>query len=304
MSCDDPKRARHRQRQAAYEGLATEAEQFLGYRRRHCEAIERSSRRRDASRRIRNVPDLDGCVSISRISDEACVMESAIKYSEPCSPACERETATSAEQWSNWTTKQIRSAIEDERERTFAVLSELLALIQRETIPEVVARLPELRTRPGRSGLLASCRLPKSGNAKRSTTKVKSSPTMAPLIKPFTIPASRPTTRRIGFVSPLLVAMLSLFAIAAPSKMMLSMPRTTLSQLLCAQGKRGATGEPGPRGLTGIAGPSGVDAAAVVGWKIDRAAYTVTPVMSDGTSGPPLNLRELFQQFLDEVGTP
>jgi hypothetical protein len=73
-------------------------------------------------------------------------------------------------------------------------------------------------------------------------------------------------------------------------------------QLLASPGKRGATGEPGPRGPTGIAGPSGVDAAAVVGWKIDRAAYTVVPIMSDGSSGPPLNLRGLFEQFQDDVG--
>jgi hypothetical protein len=31
-------------------------------------------------------------------------------------------------------------------------------------------------------------------------------------------------------------------------------------QLLCAQGKRGATGEPGPRGPIGVAGPPGHDA--------------------------------------------
>jgi hypothetical protein len=37
-------------------------------------------------------------------------------------------------------------------------------------------------------------------------------------------------------------------------------------------------------------------------WTLDRAAYTVTPLMSDGTSGPPLNLRSLFEQFLEEVG--
>ena len=55
-------------------------------------------------------------------------------------------------------------------------------------------------------------------------------PKIAPLIKPVTTPASGRTTRRIGFVSPLLVAMLSLFAIAAPAKMMLSMPRTTSSR--------------------------------------------------------------------------
>jgi hypothetical protein len=45
-------------------------------------------------------------------------METDIRYSEPSYPACEREMAASAEQWSNWTTDQIRSAIEDERERT------------------------------------------------------------------------------------------------------------------------------------------------------------------------------------------
>jgi hypothetical protein len=43
MSCDDPKRARHCQRQAAYEArfaTAIEAEQSLmGYRRHHCDAI-------------------------------------------------------------------------------------------------------------------------------------------------------------------------------------------------------------------------------------------------------------------------
>jgi hypothetical protein len=35
---------------------------------------------------------------------------------------------------------------------------------------------------------------------------------------------------------------------------------------------------------------------------MDRGAYTVTPVMSNGSSGPPLNLRGLFEQFLDETG--
>jgi hypothetical protein len=35
---------------------------------------------------------------------------------------------------------------------------------------------------------------------------------------------------------------------------------------------------------------------------MDRIAYTVTPVMSDGSSGPPLNLRGLFEQFVDETG--
>ena len=57
-------------------------------------------------------------------------METDIRYSEPSSPACERETAANAEQWASWTTNQIRSAVEAERQRTFDLLAELLARIQ------------------------------------------------------------------------------------------------------------------------------------------------------------------------------
>ena len=79
-------------------------------------------------------------------------METDIRCSEPSSRAFERETATSAEQWSNWTTNQICSAIEDERERTFELLTELLARIQKDVIPEAVATLPALRGPVGPAG--------------------------------------------------------------------------------------------------------------------------------------------------------
>ena len=79
-------------------------------------------------------------------------METNIGCSEPSSRAFERETATSAEQWSNWTTSQICSAIEDERERTFELLTELLVRIQKDVIPEVVATLPALRGPVGPAG--------------------------------------------------------------------------------------------------------------------------------------------------------
>jgi len=36
-------------------------------------------------------------------------------------------------------------------------------------------------------------------------------------------------------------------------------------------------------------------------WKIDRARYVATPVMSDGSEGPRLELRGLFEQFLLEA---
>jgi hypothetical protein len=69
-------------------------------------------------------------------------------------------------------------------------------------------------------------------------------------------------------------------------------------QLLASQGKRGAPGEKGERGPRGDAGASG---ATIVGWKIERERYVATPIMSDGSEGPPLELRGLFEQFLSEV---
>ena len=54
-------------------------------------------------------------------------------------------------------------------------------------------------------------------------------------------------------------------------------------------------GERGPQGNPGLSG------ATLREWKIDRARYVATPVMSDGRDGPPLELRALFEQFLSEV---
>jgi hypothetical protein len=79
-------------------------------------------------------------------------METEIRYSEPSSPAFEHEIAASAEQWANWTTNQIRSAVEAEREWTSGLLTELLVQIQRDVIPEVVESLPALRGPAGAIG--------------------------------------------------------------------------------------------------------------------------------------------------------
>jgi hypothetical protein len=69
-------------------------------------------------------------------------------------------------------------------------------------------------------------------------------------------------------------------------------------QLIASQGKRGAAGEKGERGPRGDAGASGV---TIRDWKIDRTRYLATPVMSDGSEGPQLELRGLFEQFFSEV---
>jgi hypothetical protein len=66
-------------------------------------------------------------------------------------------------------------------------------------------------------------------------------------------------------------------------------------QLVATQGKKGPPGSPGEPGRHGR------DAAAIKSWQIDHANFVVTPLMNDGTAGPPLYLRELFQHFLDET---
>src|SRR5262249_54061071 len=72
-------------------------------------------------------------------------------------------------------------------------------------------------------------------------------------------------------------------------------------QLLASQGKRGAAGEKGERGLPGPRGNAGANGATIRGWKVDRERSVATPIMSDGSEGPPLELRGLFEQFFSEV---
>jgi hypothetical protein len=75
-------------------------------------------------------------------------------------------------------------------------------------------------------------------------------------------------------------------------------------QIIATQGHRGekgASGERGPQGERGQKGESGVSAPAIIEWKLDRAAYEATPILSDGSAGPRLRLHEMFQQFLDDV---
>ena len=78
-------------------------------------------------------------------------------------------------------------------------------------------------------------------------------------------------------------------------------------QLLAAagrDGKDGATGPRGERGERGLIGPRGEPAPTITGWRVDRASYTVVPVLSNGIEGTPLELRGLFEQFFNEVASP
>jgi hypothetical protein len=66
-------------------------------------------------------------------------------------------------------------------------------------------------------------------------------------------------------------------------------------QLIAMPGKRGQQGQRGERGPAGAVGPT------IESWRIDRERYQATPLMSDGSEGPALELRLLFEQFYTEA---
>jgi hypothetical protein len=74
-------------------------------------------------------------------------------------------------------------------------------------------------------------------------------------------------------------------------------------QLIASAGRQGKPGPQGERGLPGTCGERGLPGItpSILGWKIDRAAYSATPIMSDGSEVEPLQLRALFEQFHDEA---
>jgi hypothetical protein len=57
------------------------------------------------------------------------------------------------------------------------------------------------------------------------------------------------------------------------------------------KGERGEAGRAGDRGLPGEVGPT------ILAWKVDRDSFSATPIMSDNSEVPPLELRGLFEQF-------
>jgi hypothetical protein len=63
-------------------------------------------------------------------------------------------------------------------------------------------------------------------------------------------------------------------------------------QLMARQGSRGIAGPEGKRGPPGN---------IITGWILDRSNFRVTPRLSDGTLGPPLELRALFEQDEDNA---
>ena len=75
-------------------------------------------------------------------------------------------------------------------------------------------------------------------------------------------------------------------------------------QLLCRLGSRGPVGEVGPRGRKGERGARGEDAPTISFWTIDRKRYRAIPTLTNGKTGATLELRPLFEQFVDEAIGP
>ena len=73
-------------------------------------------------------------------------------------------------------------------------------------------------------------------------------------------------------------------------------------QLMSVRGKPGIKGPPGERGQRGEKGDPGAAAPTILAWKIDRVNYLVTPIMSDASEVPAIEMRGLFEQFHDERG--
>jgi hypothetical protein len=71
-------------------------------------------------------------------------------------------------------------------------------------------------------------------------------------------------------------------------------------KILARCGSRGPTGEVGPRGRKGERGARGESTPTIVAWTLDPAHYRAVPTMSNGTQGAVLELRDLFQQFLND----
>jgi hypothetical protein len=70
-------------------------------------------------------------------------------------------------------------------------------------------------------------------------------------------------------------------------------------QLVASCGRAGKSGPAGPRGERGERGPSAT--SVINSWQIDHEQYRATPLMSDGSEGPALELRPLFEQYHAET---
>jgi hypothetical protein len=141
-------------------------------------------------------------------------MDTEIRYRESSARPCE---STGAFLTADDVNELCRRWIEAERERTRALLTELLIQICDKLFPRSFRSCPNCEGRPD---LPVSCRSSRSGRARRSSMKARSLYMTVVAIRHCATPANRRTTRRIGSVSRLLAATLSRSVIAARSREM------------------------------------------------------------------------------------
>ena len=52
-----------------------------------------------------------------------------------------------------------------------------------------------------------------------------------------------------------------------------------------------------------MSGSRGEPAPAIKAWLVDKTKFTAAPILADGSIGVPLELKGLFQEFLDQTRT-
>ena len=72
-------------------------------------------------------------------------------------------------------------------------------------------------------------------------------------------------------------------------------------QMITSRGRPGKQGERGTKGDRGDKGAPGEPAPTIVGWKINREDFTITPIVSDGSKLAAIELHGLFEQFQAET---
>ena len=50
-----------------------------------------------------------------------------------------------------------------------------------------------------------------------------------------------------------------------------------------------------------MTGGRGERAPEIKGWLVNKAKFTAAPILTDGSVGAPLELKSLFQEFLDQT---
>jgi hypothetical protein len=245
-------------------------------------------------------------------------METNIRYSErsPGPPFESKDDFLSADD----VNELCRRWIEAERERTRALLTELLVQINNEVIPEVVATLPALRGPAGPAGKLPIAKewqrervhyegsvVTYDGGSYQALCDTGEAPDNEAHWQCLAAPGrdAKSIRHRGTFKEDSEYPAFDAVALNGGSFLALrDKPGPCPGpgwQLLAAAGKRGVAGEKGPQGERGPKGEQGESGISIARWKLDRERYIAIPVMSDGTNGPPLELRGLFEQFLHEV---